>query len=126
MNEPQETELPENALFNPIKADQSAIVTLIKCYCGNPEIYIKFIELLDRNQLFTSQALIDYGNSQGKVKMVRLGHQVKSYEINKWKMLEKSLNACRGEIKWLKEKVAKGGSSGCWVNNSQARAIEQL
>ncbi len=126
MNTPPETELPDNPFFSPLKADQSAIVTLVKCYSGNPEIYIKFIELLDRNQLFTSQALIEYGKENDKVKMVRRGYQIKSYEINKWNMFEKSLNACRGEIRWLKEKVAKGGKAGCWVNNSQARAIEQL
>jgi hypothetical protein len=112
--------------YNPLKADKAAIVTLMKCYCGNPEIYINFIDLLERNNLTSSQALIEYGKNHGKASMIRLGYQIKSYEINKWDMFKNALTASRGEVIGLKAKVAKEGKAGCWVNSSVAAALENV
>ena len=123
MNGTQETETPENAFFNPLKADKAAIVTLMKCYCGRPDFYINFIDLLERNCLTSSKALIGYGSANGKAKMVRLGYQIRSYEIGKWDMFSNALTACRSEVIGLKKKITKEGESGCWVNSSVARAI---
>ena len=118
--ETPEEEKIDNPFFSILKADQAAIETLMKCYCGTPDIFDSFITLLEREKITTSRAMIELGKYKNKSKLIRLGYMIQSYEMNKWNMFERALNSCRGCVNMRKKAIDKHGEQGCRVKSNQA------